>query len=110
MKWLRYKSEGQVHYGVLEDSGIRQMRGTPFGPHEPDGKKRGLGTVTLLPPVMPQTFYAVGANYVAHAHEANSLLRRNNSVPKKPHVGYRATSALIAHDEPIVIPLDSEIT
>jgi len=66
-----------------------------------------LDDVTLLPPVMPQTFYAVGANYVAHAHEANTLLKRNNAVPKKPDVGYRATSALIAHDEPIVIPADS---
>jgi 2-keto-4-pentenoate hydratase/2-oxohepta-3-ene-1,7-dioic acid hydratase in catechol pathway len=107
MKWLRYKAHAEVHYGVLEDGGIRQMRGTPFGPHEPDGKKHALGDVALLPPVMPQTFYAVGANYVAHAHEANTLLKRNNSVPKKPDVGYRATSALIAHDEPIVIPADS---
>src|SRR5712672_30427 len=107
MKWLRYKAHAEVHYGVLEDGGIRQMRGTPFGPHEPDGKKHALGDVALLPPVMPQTFYAVGANYVAHAHEANTLLKRNNAVPKKPDVGYRATSALIAHDEPIVIPADS---
>ena len=107
MKWLRYKAHGQVHYGIWEDGGIRQMRGTPFGPNEPDGKKHAPGDVTLLPPVMPQTFYAVGANYVAHAHEANTLLKRNNSVPKKPDVGYRAASALIAHDEPIVIPADS---
>jgi 2-keto-4-pentenoate hydratase/2-oxohepta-3-ene-1,7-dioic acid hydratase in catechol pathway len=107
MKWLRYKAHAEVHYGVLEDGGIRQMRGTPFGPHEPDGKKHALGDVTLLPPVMPQILYAVGANYVAHAHEANTLLKRNNSVPKNPDVGYRATSALIAHDEPIVIPADS---
>jgi 2-keto-4-pentenoate hydratase/2-oxohepta-3-ene-1,7-dioic acid hydratase in catechol pathway len=107
MKWLRYKAQGQVHYGVWEDGGIRQMQGTPFGPHHPDGIKHTLAEVTLLPPVMPQTFYAVGANYIAHAHEANTLLKRNNSVPKKPDVGYRATSALIAHDEPIVIPADS---
>ena len=107
MKWLRYKTQGQVHYGVWVDGGIRQMHGTPFGPHHPDGIKYTLAEVTLLPPVMPQTFYAVGANYIAHAHEANALLKRNNSVPKKPDVGYRATSALIAHDEAIVIPSDS---
>src|SRR3954469_5148458 len=107
MKWLRYKAHADVHYGVLEGDRIRQMRGTPFGSHEPDGQKLALGEVTLLPPVMPQTFYAVGANYVAHAHEANTLLKRNNSVPQKPDVGYRAASALVAHNEPIVIPADS---
>ena len=63
MKWLRYKAHAEVHYGVLEDGGIRQMRGTPFGPHEPDGKKHALGDVALLPPVMPPNFYAAGINF-----------------------------------------------
>jgi 2-keto-4-pentenoate hydratase/2-oxohepta-3-ene-1,7-dioic acid hydratase in catechol pathway len=107
MKWVRYQVGDAVHYGIVDDSGIRQVRGTPFGPYEPDGTRHALADVRLLPPVMPQTFYAVGANYLAHAREANELLKRNDSIPKKPDVGYRASSALIAHDEPIVIPADS---
>jgi 2-keto-4-pentenoate hydratase/2-oxohepta-3-ene-1,7-dioic acid hydratase in catechol pathway len=107
MKWLRYRLGEDVHYGVLDDGGIHQVRGTPFGPHEPDGKRHALADVKLLPPVMPQTFYAVGANYLGHAAEANEILKQNRAVPKKPDVGYRAVSAIIAHDEPIVIPADS---
>jgi 2-keto-4-pentenoate hydratase/2-oxohepta-3-ene-1,7-dioic acid hydratase in catechol pathway len=107
MKWVRYQVGDAVHYGIVEGNGIRQVRGTPFGPHEPDGKTHALADVKLLPPVMPQTFFAVGANYIGHANEANAILKRNDAIPKKPDVGYRAVSALIAHDEPIIIPRDS---
>jgi 2-keto-4-pentenoate hydratase/2-oxohepta-3-ene-1,7-dioic acid hydratase in catechol pathway len=107
MKWVRYQIGDAVHYGILEGDAISQVRGTPFGPHEAVGKRHAVADVKLLPPVMPQTFYAVGANYLAHAKEANDMLKRNQAIPKKPDVGYRATSALIAHDDPIVIPKDS---
>jgi 2-keto-4-pentenoate hydratase/2-oxohepta-3-ene-1,7-dioic acid hydratase in catechol pathway len=107
MKWVRYRLGDVVHYGIVDGNAIRQVRGTPFGDHEPDGTRHALADVKLLPPVMPQTFFAVGANYVAHAKEANELLKRNQEVPKKPDVGYRAVSALIAHDEPVIIPKES---
>ncbi len=107
MKWVRYQIGDAVHYGILEGDAISQVRGTPFGPLEAVGKRYAVAEVKLLPPVMPQTFYAVGANYLAHAKEANEMLKRNQAIPKKPDVGYRATSALIAHDDPIVIPKDS---
>jgi 2-keto-4-pentenoate hydratase/2-oxohepta-3-ene-1,7-dioic acid hydratase in catechol pathway len=107
MKWLRYKVGDDAYYGILDHAVIRQVRGTPFGGYEPDGKSHALADVKLLPPVMPQTFYAVGANYLGHAAEANEILKQNRAVPKKPDVGYRAVSAIIAHDEPIVIPADS---
>jgi 2-keto-4-pentenoate hydratase/2-oxohepta-3-ene-1,7-dioic acid hydratase in catechol pathway len=107
MKWVRYQLGGAVHYGIVDGNAIKQVRGTPFGAHEPDGQRHALADVKLLPPVMPQMFYAVGANYLAHAKEANEILKRNAAVPKKPDVGYRAVSALIAHDEPVIIPKES---
>ena len=51
-------------------------------------------------PVIPGTFYAIGANYQAHAVEFGKP-------PERPQPGYRANSALIAHDEAIVIPAES---
>ena len=37
MKWVHYQIGDAVHYGIVESDAIRQMRGTPFGPHEADG-------------------------------------------------------------------------
>ena len=61
----------------------------------------------FFPPVVPGTFYAVGLNYLGHTAEAGQFLKTDVKVPKKPDVGYRASSALIAHDDAIVIPAGS---
>jgi 2-keto-4-pentenoate hydratase/2-oxohepta-3-ene-1,7-dioic acid hydratase in catechol pathway len=63
-----------------------------------------LRDVRLLIPVMPTTFYCVGYNYAEHANEFNTKARK---IPTRPDVGYRAQSALIAHDETIFIPAAS---
>ena len=54
----------------------------------------------LQPPVLPPTFYAVGLNYADHIAHAKA------AVPDRPEVGYRANSALIGPDEPVVKPAD----
>ena len=61
---------------------------------------------TLLPPVIPRTFYAAGLNYRAHIEWANSR-GASHKVPEQPDIGYRAASALIGSGEDIVIPADS---
>ena len=86
---------------------ISEIDTDPFQPFVQTGRKRSFEQVTLLPPVMPRTFYAVGFNYLGHTAEAADFLKTDVKVPKKPDVGYRATSALIAHDEAIVIPASS---
>ncbi len=83
MKWVRYKVGDAVRYGIVEGDAISEVRGTPFGPHEADRKRHALADVKLLPPVVPQTFYAVGANYLAHAKEASEMLKRNQADPEE---------------------------
>ena len=39
--------------------------------------------------------------------EAAAKLGQEPNLPKQPDVGYRANNALIAHNEPIVIPKDA---
>jgi 2-keto-4-pentenoate hydratase/2-oxohepta-3-ene-1,7-dioic acid hydratase in catechol pathway len=108
MRWVRYRYDGRIKYGVVnDDRSISEVDADPFQPHVQAGPRRSFDEVTLLPPVMPGTFYAVGFNYLGHTTEAREFLKTDVKVPKKPDVGYRATSALIAHDEAIVIPASS---
>jgi len=57
--------------------------------------------------VIPPTFYAAGLNYREHV---TAVAKRREEEPKFPtqaDIGYRANNALIAHNEPIVIPRDA---
>jgi 2-keto-4-pentenoate hydratase/2-oxohepta-3-ene-1,7-dioic acid hydratase in catechol pathway len=108
MRWVRYRHNDTIKYGIVnDDQSISEIDGNPFQPPQQTGPKRSFEEVTLLPPVMPGTFYAVGFNYLGHTAEAADFLKTEVKVPKKPDVGYRATGALIAHDEAIVIPASS---
>src|SRR5262245_28583895 len=108
MRWVRYRHEHKIKYGIVnDDRSISEVDADPFQPSVQTGPKRSFAEVTLLPPVMPGTFYAVGFNYLGHTAEAAEFLKTEVKVPKKPDVGYRATGALIAHDEAIVIPASS---
>jgi 2-keto-4-pentenoate hydratase/2-oxohepta-3-ene-1,7-dioic acid hydratase in catechol pathway len=49
----------------------------------------------------------VGLNYSEHVLHAAAKLGIKADLPKQPDVGYRAANALIAHDEPVVIPRDA---
>ena len=53
------------------------------------------------------TFYCVGLNYAEHIREAAAKQGIKANLPKQPDVGYRAVNALIAHEEPVVIPRDA---
>jgi len=108
MRWVRYRHDHKIKYGIINhDGSIDEVDSDPFWACVQTGPKRSFEEVTLLPPVTPGTFYAVGFNYLGHTAEAADFLKADVKVPKKPDVGYRAASALIAHDEAIVIPASS---
>jgi 2-keto-4-pentenoate hydratase/2-oxohepta-3-ene-1,7-dioic acid hydratase in catechol pathway len=104
MKWVRYEHEGTIRHGILEGGEIAEVDGSPFDAPRRTGRSVALERVRLLVPVVPTTFYCVGFNYAEHAGEFNTKARK---IPTRPDVGYRAQSALIAHDEAIVIPAAS---
>ena len=58
-------------------------------------------------PVVPPTFYCVGLNYAEHVRQTAAKLGIVADLPKQPDVGYRAVNALVAHEEPVVIPADA---
>lgn len=107
MKWVRYETNGKTCYGLLEGKNIREVWGTPFDSYGLSADVHSLTSVRLLVPVIPRTFYAAGINYEDHVRETAVLLGREPDLPIKPDIGYRATNALTAHGEAIVIPRDA---
>lgn len=107
MKWCRFQNGGKASYGIIEGNMVTQVNGTPFGRYARTSNTLALSSVKLLVPVVPLTFYAAGINYPEHVTWAAHLLGREPSLPKKADVGYRANNALIAHEEPIIVPKDA---
>ena len=107
MRWIRFSAEGRTAYGILEGDRIREVRGDPFGGHEPTGRVVPLAAAKVEVPLVPRTFYCAGLNYVEHVREGAAKRGEAPNIPAKPDIGYRAVNALVAHDEPVVIPRDA---
>ncbi len=107
MKWCRFQSGGNAAYGIIEGDNVIEVEGTPFGDHSRTSKSHPLSSAKLLVPVIPPTFYAAGINYPEHVTWAANMRGEEPNLPQKADVGYRAINALVAQDEPIVVPKDA---
>ena len=107
MRWIRFSLNERTAYGIVEGDRIREVAGDPFGGYETTERMHDLDAVKIEVPVIPPTFYCVGLNYAEHIREAAAKLGIAADLPKQPDVGYRAVNALIAHEEPVVIPADA---
>jgi 2-keto-4-pentenoate hydratase/2-oxohepta-3-ene-1,7-dioic acid hydratase in catechol pathway len=65
---------------------------------EASGNALPLADVRLLHPTVPRSLIAIGLNYRDHAEESEL------DIPAVPVVFAKLPSALIGHDEPIVVP------
>jgi len=111
MKYCRFLTESGPQYGEVVD-----RAGTPWiervlPPFEEDPWTRvagrgfepvQLGAAKLLAPVVPSKIVCVGRNYREHAAELG------NEVPKEPLLFLKAPSAVIAPEEAIRIPVQSQ--
>ena len=108
MRWIRFSAEGQTAYGIVEGDRIAAIRGGLFdGPPDRTGRTYALADVKIEVPLIARTFYAAGLNYTEHVIAVAKSRGETPNIPSKPDMGYRAVNALIAHDEPVVIPRDA---
>jgi 2-keto-4-pentenoate hydratase/2-oxohepta-3-ene-1,7-dioic acid hydratase in catechol pathway len=107
MRWIRFTSEGRTAYGILEGDRVSEVTGDPFAGYQTTPRNHTLANVKIEVPVMPRTFYAAGLNYVSHVKEVAEKSGIAAQVPAKPDMGYRASNALIAHGETVIIPRDA---
>ena len=108
MRWIRFSQRGRTAYGILEGDSISEVAGDPFQGYEKTGRGHDLGAVKIEVPVIPPTFYCVGLNYAEHIRAGAARRGVAPDLPKQPDVGYRAVNALVAHEEPVVIPADAK--
>lgn len=106
MKIYRFRHEDSVSYGVL-DKGVLRFIEDPFESGQTSIKfvsdqPVNLSEVQLLAPVSPSKIVCVGRNYAEHAAELG------NDVPSEPLLFLKASSAVIGHNEQIVLPRQSE--
>jgi 2-keto-4-pentenoate hydratase/2-oxohepta-3-ene-1,7-dioic acid hydratase in catechol pathway len=107
MKWCRFQSGGGSAYGIIEGDTVTEITGSPFGTHARTSISLPFSHAKLLVPVIPPTFYAAGVNYREHVTEMAHRRGAKPEFPSQADVGYRANNALVATDEPIIIPRDA---
>jgi 2-keto-4-pentenoate hydratase/2-oxohepta-3-ene-1,7-dioic acid hydratase in catechol pathway len=107
MRWCRFRHDDKVSYGIVEGGDVVPVAGSPFTQYQRTAGRLPLDRVKLLVPCMPSTFYAAGANYLAHESGMAAMMGKAPSPPPEPYVNYRTNNALIAHGEPIVLPRDA---
>ncbi len=108
MRWIRFSAAGRTAYGILEGDRIAELAGGLFdGPPVHTGQTHALSEVRIEVPLLPRTFYAAGLNYTEHVTHAAKMLGEAPNIPQQPDMGYRAVNALIAHDQPVVMPRDA---
>ena len=107
MIWCRYQVGDNVSYGIVEGETVTEVNGSPFGDHTVTAVRHSLGSVKLLAPVIPATFYCAGINYSDHVMKMAEKRLVEPVLPSRPDIGYRANNAIIAHEENIIIPRDA---
>jgi 2-keto-4-pentenoate hydratase/2-oxohepta-3-ene-1,7-dioic acid hydratase in catechol pathway len=105
MKFCRFlpSSDGEARqpeptYGILNDDGIREISGVPWGRWSEGKRLLRLKDVRLLAPCEPSKIVCVGRNYAAHAAELS------NPMPKEPLIFLKPSSSIIGPEEAIVLP------
>ena len=104
MKWCRFQSGNRSAYGIIDGDTVIEVTGSPFEAYTRTATTIPLSHAKLLVPVIPPTFYAAGVNYREHVTEMAHRRGEKPKFPPRADVGYRASNALVATDEPIVIP------
>ena len=98
-KYIRYRNDSTVAYGILDGATVREIRGDLFGAREETGVTHALAEVKLLYPCEPSKILAVGRNYKSHLGDRQA--------PERPEMFYKPVSALQHPGDPIVIPQDA---
>ena len=101
MRIIRFSQGESTKYGVLDGERISELEGKPFETIRETGNTYELKDVKLLPPVQPKKIVLVGLNFASHAAEIHQ------QTPKEPLIFFKPTSAIVASEEAIELPVQS---
>ena len=98
MKFVRFKKEGLVSYGLLEGDTVKRIQGDIFGDYTIAKDEFQLSDLELLTPCEPSKIICIGLNYKSHAKEMNLDL------PSEPLVFLKPPTSALAHGGEIIRP------
>src|SRR5216683_297273 len=98
MQIVRFKTEANTSYGVLEGGVVVEYSGTPWSPFRRGRRRLPLKHAVLLAPTLPSKIIAVELNYRDRAAE---MERR---APDEPRFFLKPTTTLVGPNDPIVYP------
>jgi 2-keto-4-pentenoate hydratase/2-oxohepta-3-ene-1,7-dioic acid hydratase in catechol pathway len=102
MKYIRYKKDEKLFWGLLEGDEIIQLESNPFEVLVTTDKKIKKESVEIVTPVNPSKILCVGQNYVEHIKELN------RPMPTSPVLFLKPPSAIIGPDDSIILPSQSQ--
>ncbi len=100
MKLIRFQTNNNISYGVLEKDKIIRIEGSIYDDYKLTEEGFSLENVKTLSPVEPPNIIAIGLNYQSHAEESGLDNR-----PERPIIFLKATSSIIGHGENIMLPV-----
>jgi 2-keto-4-pentenoate hydratase/2-oxohepta-3-ene-1,7-dioic acid hydratase in catechol pathway len=108
MKIARFRVARRTAYGVVTGEELVEIRGSIYTRFRLTDIRYPLGDVKLLPPTDPANMWGPGLNFADHAQFAASVLGESNpSTPNHPEPWHKSRNALTGHQDPIIIPRDS---
>lgn len=107
MRFAKITAKGKTTWGLVEGDRVTEISGEPYGEWTKGSTKHELKDVKIEIPLIPRTFYCAGLNYAKHVREAAARRGEVPNIPDRAEIGYRAQSALCAHDEDVIIPADA---
>lgn len=102
MRIARYRHNGNIYFGIVEDDQLFTPYGTPWQKLSRGRLAAHLDQVELLAPLVPGKIVCVGRNYREHAQELG------NEVPVEPLLFLKPPSSVIGPGEAIVYPSVTE--
>ncbi len=101
MKIGRFFYKNEIFYGKLNKNEVIKID-NPFELKESQEKSYPLSKLKILAPCEPSKIIAVGLNYKDHAKELKM------EIPDEPIIFLKPPSAVIAHEETILLPPESK--
>ncbi len=100
MRYVRYRFEDRIGWGLLDGANISVLDDDILAGGKSTGHTLPLSSVKLLAPVTPRTVVAIGLNYADHAAESGM------AVPDEPFIFLKTPGTIIGPGEPIrlVVP------
>ena len=99
IKYVRFKVDDRVAYGIVEGERVREIAGDLFRHWEKTGTTHQLSKITILVPTTPTKVIALALNYRSHLGE--------QVAPKAPQAFFKIPSCLQRHKGTIQLPTEN---